>query len=502
LSETRPKIVLFNPQASEKLTYDGPPLSILMAASLIDPKDYDVRIIDWHYTDWEERIAKECRDALVFGVTCMTGYQIGRMLEAVRLARKANPRIKVVCGGWHATLLPQQTIGHDLIDYIVMGQGPRPFKALMDAIRDSQLPSHIPGVGYKTDQGIHINERPPIEPITSFPYPPYHLLDNLDDFLIETAFAKRVLYLLTSQGCPANCYFCSEASFHHRKWSGRPVAELISIIADIKQRHHIDGVAVADSTFFVNERRVAEFCEKLAPLGLRWGSTSSRPDQLARYSDTTWRLMKESGLYDIFLGVESARDETLRVMNKGCKIEHTRTVLKKAREFGIRIQCAFVIGVPGVDIQEDFEADMAFINELRRTDQGLQFHMFTFAPFPGIPFLEEAFKLGYKQPQALEDWGNYNLHMAAAPWIPKKYPSITSQLSVYFMFDTGNGRKIVQSGTPRWLHWLALPAERVFYHLARFRITHSFFRVPMDYCITKFVFNNRHRLFPRQKLNF
>ena len=93
------KVVLFNPKASMTLPYDGPPIALLMVASLLDPKEYDIKIIDWHYSNFKERIKNECKDAALFGVSCLTGYQIKGMKESVELAKQANPNIKVVCGG-------------------------------------------------------------------------------------------------------------------------------------------------------------------------------------------------------------------------------------------------------------------------------------------------------------------------------------------------------------------------------------------------------------------
>ena len=498
----KPKIVLFNPKASEKLTYDGPPLSILMAASMLNEEDYQIKILDWHYPNCLGRLADECRDAWLFGVTCMTGYQIGTMLEALQVAKTANPKIIAVCGGWHPTLLPEQTLKHELIDYVVMGQGPITFRSLIDCLRASERLEGLKGIGYKRNGISVINERPPIENIASFPLPPYHLLENMEDFLVETSFAKKTLYFITSQGCPQDCYFCSEAAFHNRRWTGRSVDQIIQSIEDFKEKYGVDGVAVSDSNFFVNEKRVADFCRRMIPLKLRWGGTSSRSDQLARYSDETWALMRESGLYDVFLGVESASNETLEIMNKRCKIEDTEAVLLKAQKYGIKMQCAFVLGVPGSDIAKDFKIDMEFINRVRKSGQSTQFHMFTFAPFPGIPFLEEALAQGYRQPQSLEEWGNYNLHMNVCPWIPSKYPRITDQLSVYFMFLTGNTNRVVRAVVPKWLHWLAVPAERVCYHLASFRVSRCFFHFPLEYAVAKFALKHRHVLFGGKKLMF
>ena len=111
------KIVMYNPQPSPSMPYDGPPLAILAAVALIEQKEFDIKIIDWHYANFRTLLEKECSNAMVLGITCMTGYQIKGMLEAAKLAKKLNPQIKVVVGGWHPTFEPEQTLRSKFIDF-------------------------------------------------------------------------------------------------------------------------------------------------------------------------------------------------------------------------------------------------------------------------------------------------------------------------------------------------------------------------------------------------
>lgn len=498
----KPKIVMFNPQASPKMPYDGPPLSVLAAACMIDLNRFDVRIIDWHYPDFSKLLQSECRNAMVFGVTCMSGHQIGRMLEAIELVKTANPDIKVVCGGWHPTFLPEQTLGCEQVDYVVMGQGQRTFKNLVDCIQNGTLPDKVKGVAYRKNGQVILNEWPAIESMDNFPPFPYHLLDNYEDFLIHTSFGDRTAYFITSQGCPNNCYFCAEAAFYKRRWYPLPLDRVMAEIVQMKDKYNIDSVMIADANFFANEKRLAEFCRRMIPLGLRWGGTGSRSDLLAKYSDETWKLMSQSGLYDIFIGLESASDETLRIMNKGCKVADTLAVLPKARKYGIRIQCPFIIGAPGVDVEKDFKADMELINKLRKSGDVAQFHMFVCIPYPGTAFLEKAIELGYKPPETLLDWGQYDLHANVVPWVPAKYAEITDQLSVYFMFLAGHARRVIETSMPSSIRWLGLVAERIVHRLSDLRVTYSFFSMPVEYRLIKFALMHRQWLFGKKKILF
>ena len=493
------KIVLYNPRGSTYLPYDGPPMAILVVASLLELEKYDIKILDWHYPDIEKRIAEECKDAAIFGVSCLTGYQIKGMLESTVIAKQANPTIQVVCGGWHPTFMPEQTFQAQDVDFVVIGQGPRTFKELVEHLAEGKSLEDIKGLAYRTPNGIRINPPREIEPICNFPPIPYQLLEHPEHFLVSTKFGNRVVYLLSSQGCPHACGFCSESSFYKRRWSAVPADVVRAQILEFKEKYKIDGIILSDSNFFVNERRVAEFCKMIIDLGVKWGGAAARPDSLSRYSEETWKLMKESGLGGVFIGTESANNETLKLMNKECTIEHTVKAIQMAKKHGLWIEVPFIIGIPGSDIEKDFQINMKFVNDHR--DEVSQFHMFMYTPYPGTMLIKEAQKLGYVVPEKLEGWIDYGLHAEGIiPWVPKKWAGITYQLAVYFQFLAGNPRKVIKQVVPKALQPLALLAERVFYHLSDFRVRHAFMRFPVEYWVMRFVVRYRNLLFGKKNL--
>ena len=493
------KIVLYNPRGSTFLPYDGPPMAILMVASLLDLERYDIKILDWHYDNVLQRLAEECKDAAIFGVTTLTGYQIKGMIESTEIARKANPNIQIVCGGWHPTFMPEQTFQAPCVDYVVIGQGPRPFKELVEHLEQKLPLDDIPGLAFRTPDGIHINPPREIEPIDHFPPIPYHLLEDPSKFLVSTKFGNRVAYLLSSQGCPHACGFCSESSFYKRRWTVLPLDIIRAQIIEYKEKYNIDGVILSDSNFFANEKRVADFCRMIMELGVKWGGVAARPDSLSRYREETWQLMKDSGLGGVFIGTESANNDTLKRMNKECTIEHTIKAIQMAKKYDLWIEVPFIIGIPGSDIEEDFRINMKFVNDHRH--EASQFHMFMYTPFPGTMLIKEAVKLGYVMPDKLEGWIDYALHTEGLiPWVPAKWAGITDQLAVYFQFLAGNPPKVIKQMLPKALQPPALLLERLFYHLSAFRIRHAFMRFPIEYKLMKFVVHHRDRLFGKKNL--
>jgi hypothetical protein len=145
---------------------------------------------------------------------------------------------------------------------------------------------------------------------------------------------------------------------------------------------------------------------------------------------------------------------------------------------------------------------MDLINDLRKKKLCDQFHMFTFVPYPGVPFMKQAIELGYRQPQNLEDWGDYHIHAHVTPWVPARYPAITNQLSFYFQFLTGNVRKVVELVTPPRWRWLTLSGERILRAIVDFRVTHSFFWFPVEFKVAMFVLNHRKFFFGEKKVYF
>lgn len=496
------RIMMINPMASPKMPYDGPPLSILSAVAMVDSTVHQISVLDWHDKQFDQHIQEAARASDICGITCMTGFQISTMLKAAKLVKEANPNILLACGGCHPTLLPEQTLTHPLVDVVVIGQGQRTFSELVGAVAEGRGLESIPGLGFKRDGRMIFTAPRAREDLNLFPPIPYHLLPNFEEYLVKTSFAERTLYYLTSEGCTGNCKFCGEEALYHRRWRSLRVERIINDIVTLKEKYHFDGVTISDSNFYVNEKRVIEFCEMLKPLKLTWGGTSGRPDQLRKYQDSTFALMRESGLQDIFLGVESGSDDTLALMSKGATVQDTLEVLPRLHKYGIRVQCSFIIGVPGVDVEKDFRSTLQFINRLRKTGLVSQFHLFAYTPLPGTHFLPEAEKLGYRLPDSLEGWTQYEFHAHTAPWIPKKYVQFTDAASIYFMFLAGHARKVVAAVAPKRLLWPALLAERAMYQLSRFRIATGCFFLPLEYHAIKWVVMHKDRFFGDKKLMF
>ena len=119
---TRGKVILFYPP------YDGPPLGaplcLLALASTLRQANFEVVVIDAAIDpEYLTHIECESVDALCLGISVLTGPMIRGAVE-VATAIKSNLRwLPIIFGGWHPTLVPDETLSEPYVDVVVRGQG-------------------------------------------------------------------------------------------------------------------------------------------------------------------------------------------------------------------------------------------------------------------------------------------------------------------------------------------------------------------------------------------
>ena len=88
MSTKRLKVVLYNPQA----VFFTMPLALLAIGSELDPEIYDVVTIDARLdADSLERVLAEIPDALVLGITVLTGAPISFAVVSTILLTRLSP---------------------------------------------------------------------------------------------------------------------------------------------------------------------------------------------------------------------------------------------------------------------------------------------------------------------------------------------------------------------------------------------------------------------------
>src|SRR5579863_6667595 len=151
------KIVFFFPAfTSAEATA---PLGILAIATPLLRAGYEVKLIDSTITsNFKKRVIEEMADSLCLAISLVTGPMIKEAVEIARESKRLYPHKPVVIGGWHPSLLPDQTLEADCVDIIVIGQGEEAFLEIVQRIEAGESPKGILGVAYKENGVLTFNQ--------------------------------------------------------------------------------------------------------------------------------------------------------------------------------------------------------------------------------------------------------------------------------------------------------------------------------------------------------
>ncbi|PJA17911.1 MAG: hypothetical protein COX65_00235 [Elusimicrobia bacterium CG_4_10_14_0_2_um_filter_56_8] len=394
-----------------------PPVGLLCAASLVC-EEMSVRIVDQRTdADWRGSLLKAIDDATVaVGITSMTGEMILHALKAAGEVRLLT-RAPIIWGGIHASLLPEQTVEHALVDFVVEGEGEAAFAELARRLAAGEDTGGIPGVWRKKNGRAEGTPRAPLLDMGQLPPVPYHLVD-MEKYMQFYKDARRTLFYQSSRGCPHSCTYCYNRTFNAGRWRARDAKNILEELAGLKTRYNLNAVFIWDDNFFIDHARAMEIIAGIKKLGLKCLLHGADVETLARMSDADLDFLGSAGVEALALGVESASDRVRRdILKKRGNLDLVRAQLSRFKGRGIEVSCFFILGFPD-ETREELQLTINFAMEVLR--MGHNFHMerfFNYTPYPGTELFSRLEKRGMAFPRKLEDWGAYhwnysNLHGA------------------------------------------------------------------------------------------
>lgn len=375
----------------------SPPLGLLYVAAFAEQYGRSIHVMDVN----AEELTFEDIDAFAMeyqprwvGFTAVTA-QITSTHRIANIIKRVSRDSKIVVGGVHATALPEEILQDDAIDYVIRGEGEKPFFALVDG-RPLET---IGGLSYRNDHGVsRFIHNPPAAPITdldSLPSPAYHLIPFHRYKPAIGAYRRLPTVNMTmTRGCPGKCTFCNSAETALRT---RTAGHVVDEIQTLQQTYGIREVSFYDDTFTIYKQEVALMCDLIVErkMDLTW-SCFARTDCI---SPPLLRKMKAAGCHQILFGIESADEQILKTIRKPIDLDRTREAVRMVQDAGIAVRAAFMFGNPGetvasmrrtIDFAKDLKPDIAIFNIT--------------TPYPGTQMFAWAKQHGYLRTLNWEDY--------------------------------------------------------------------------------------------------
>jgi radical SAM superfamily enzyme YgiQ (UPF0313 family) len=450
---TRGKVVLFYP------AYDGPPLSaplcLLSLASPLLEHGYEVVVIDAAVTPRaEEEVLRQAADALCLGISVLTGPMIAAAVRVAKAMKRVAPHVPVIFGGWHPSLLPEQTVSEPYVDVVVRSQGEFALLDLVERLSAGSGLSGVLGTNWKDGTQVHRAPERPITSLDSLPTPAFHLAD-MDAY--EHACGVRKLAYATSVGCPYACNYCTDMVFYKRRFHGLSAERVVREVPELVARYRIEEVALLDSNFPVDLRRALAIARGFldANLGFRWTFQAST-DFLSRMSDDEVLLLGASGVTHMGFGTESTSSSVLKLMNKRHqRLDEMYETARKAELGGIHVTFNLIFGYPG-ETQADRIETLRTMSDIAREFWNVSFSPNIFTPYPGIPIWPQMRELGLREPQSLEEWNDLPLGKNKLPWLQGAELDRLRRMLQFFLLNNQirkatKDRRLMRRGVRRML---------------------------------------------------
>ncbi|MBI4709962.1 MAG: cobalamin B12-binding domain-containing protein [Nitrospirae bacterium] len=165
-------VVLAYANASPFPYHAWTPLAILSLGAYLEQRGIEVEYFDERIHKTERFRELASRKPLLIGLSTMTCFQIKNTLRLAKLARKINPKIPLVWGGTHPSMMAEQTLESEFVDFVVKGEGEQTLFELVQALQTGKTDlSAINGLGWKgSGKNIQNKDRDFLD-IETLPFP-------------------------------------------------------------------------------------------------------------------------------------------------------------------------------------------------------------------------------------------------------------------------------------------------------------------------------------------
>jgi len=478
------KVLLIRPKNFYNIVGNAP-ISLLSLASTLIKSDHQVKIVDL-MNNPNYDVVKDIKDDYDFiGISCWTS-EIDHTIKLCKLIR-GNSNSKIVLGGIHPTLFPEQTANSDLVDHVIVGEGEHSFVRLCNGETNQQV----------LRQQIPLN-------LDELPLPSYDLID-MEQYINQIDSDGRNIRAIeyhSSRGCPSECAFCINVVLNNRRYRAISARKVVEDVSYLVKKYNLSFVHFRDDNFFVNKRRVIEICNGLNDLNIRWFA-ECRVDYFRQghVDDELLGLCKRSGLYEITFGIESGSQRILDIMKKGITPKQSIHAVQQAKKHGIKLRCSFMIGLPN-EKKEDIMQTINLYNQITKIHPGVSAAIGSFRPYPKCEISDNLIASGlFTEPTSFEQWADIKLiELYSKPSYVKTPWQINPKLieKICYYSSIASGTSLLQYLNQNRILKPRQVVGSFFVMLARVRMRLRLFHLPMDMLL----YNKMFELFKKLRAKF
>jgi anaerobic magnesium-protoporphyrin IX monomethyl ester cyclase len=282
-------------------------------------------------------------------------------LNMARCIKALAPETAIWMGGPHVSIISEHVLDvFPEVDAVFVGEGEATLsEVLTRRARGEYGLQGIAGVYTREDS---YTPRPAIENLDELPY-----ISLAQDFLPTLSSAQpynspETIPLEASRGCPGRCSYCSTRLNWGRQVRRKSDTRLISEMRQLNELTGMPKFMLIGDNFGSPRERLIQFCRKMEreATDFVWHCNIKMDKLRLADLDALW----EGNCRGIFVGIESASQDTLDRIHRDIDLERELQIVYRAIEMGFLIEASFIIGFPWEtprDIDRTFKLHCALL---------------------------------------------------------------------------------------------------------------------------------------------
>lgn len=324
-------------------------LGIGYMSAFLSGAGYEVSMIEVRKEKPEILKVLQELDPLLVGYSVIIENHIHNFQELIEYLRSNGISCHFTAGGHFASLQPGELLKiAPSLDSLVRFEGEHTILDLVNHLHQDKDWKKVKGISYLGKGKLVNNELRALEPdLDTFPIP--HR-PELKEYVLEKKYAT----LLAGRGCIHNCSFCDIREFYSPPPGPvkriRKPEKVVEEMAFLYREHDCRVFLFQDDEFPLKTSRtsawVEEFCQALKEqklMGQVLWKINCRPDEV---EEGLFALMKNHGLFKVYLGIEDGTQEGLKRLNKRLTVEDHIEAVRILKDLGITIDYGFMLFQP------------------------------------------------------------------------------------------------------------------------------------------------------------
>jgi len=335
------------------------------------------------------------------GVSVLFSNLFQHMNRIVDISKEINQDIITIVGGNYISERYQRVLKNNKnIDFAMINECDIAFADFVEAHSQNYQVQNIPGLVYRENSEVKVNTTSNrIMDLGTLPQPARNLI-NLEKYWeinkFHNPYSKhpRVANVMTTRGCPEKCTFCTTPMRWGATVRSRPIEHIKEELLQLKD-YEVGEIQFEDDTITANYKHMMALCDVLEPMGFVWNTVNGIKINYHAKNKTKhqhmFKRMKESGCYQVCLGLETGNQDLLdNVIKKRLNLDIVPQVVDTILNAGISCHLFLIVGFPGETLAE-MEQTVEFAKALGPDSCSLSLY----TPIPGTPLFEYSKNNGY-----------------------------------------------------------------------------------------------------------